>query len=82
MGPLPLHQGKAIQSGRQGSGGEGITAVEIHPVVQGPHVEIRPRGQMEGLGGSTAPAPTFQLPLLPMQKDLVIFENRVVAQVL
>ena len=82
MGLLPVHQGQAIEPGRQGSGGEGIAAVEVHPVVQGLYVEIRPRGQMEGLGGSAAAPPTLQLPLLPMQKDLIIFENRVVAQVL
>jgi hypothetical protein len=37
---------------------------------------------MEGLSSGATAAQPLQFTLLPMQKNLVIFENRVVAQVL
>lgn len=82
MGPLTLHQGEAIEARGQGSGRKGIAAIAVDPVVESLHVEIRSGGQMEGLGSGTTAAQPLQFTLLPMQKNLVIFENRVVAQVL
>ena len=55
VGPIAIHQGPAIQQGRKGLAGEGFTAIAVHPIVQGFHINIGGRWQKTGLGeGRTA----------------------------
>jgi len=82
VGALPVHQVEAIESGRQRIGREGIAPMGVHPVMQSPYVKVGAGRQVKGRAGGSAAAATLQLPFLPMQKNLIVFQHFVVAEML
>lgn len=64
----------------QGFAGKGVGVELVHPAAVGGNVAIGLGGQVTGLGVGFISAP-FQVPFLQVQKNLVVFEHAVVADV-
>ena len=82
MAVITVHQCLLILTRRKCLPCEGFAPVGIQPTMKSCHVDIGGRGHEKGSCGSRTPTFTFKNALLPVQENLVVFENLVVADVL
>ena len=82
MAVIAIHQRCGLKTRRQRLPDEGSAAIAVQPAMQRRDVNIGAGRQEEGPFRFRAAAGLLQHALLPMQKDLVVFENLVVADVL
>ena len=78
----PVHQGPAVEPRWQGLAREGFATMPVHPVVESAHIAIGGGGQEKSPRRGGAAAPLLQHPLLPVQKDLVVLQHPMVAEML
>ena len=82
MAVIAIHQCSGLKTRRQRLPDEGSAAIAVQPAMQRRDVNIGAGWQEEGPFRFRAAAGLLQHALLPVQKDLVVFENLVVADVL
>ena len=82
MAVIAIHQRCGVKTRWQRLSDEGFAAIAVQPAMQRPDIDIGAGWKKEGPFRFCAAAGLLQHALLPVQKDLVVLENLVVADVL